>query len=240
MINKFKGQSAKFKIIVAITLLTFNFTLYTTTAVAVDSTPSADIKIKLDELKKEIASKAAQLKQAVNLKLKDKTYIGQIKTKTETDITLATDYGPKIVNINQDTNFDSNIKKKKYSAKLISEEDHVAALGDVDENGVLTARKVVLLPTTDSRPKTYLWGQIAAVSDKLLTIRDRNFKNIAASLQNSTTVKMGDFVILTGSLNKNNFFDTDFVYIIPQGGILKPKKIATPSARIASPSAKPK
>ena len=39
---------------------------------AVDSTPSAEIKAKLEELKKEIASKAAKLKQEVNRKLQNK------------------------------------------------------------------------------------------------------------------------------------------------------------------------
>ncbi|MBI2599722.1 hypothetical protein HYW43_02250 [Candidatus Daviesbacteria bacterium] len=211
-------------------------TLYPT--LAADSTPSADIKIKLEELKKEIASKAAQLKQVIDQKLKDKAYVGKIKLKSDTSLTLATDYGPKIVNINQDTNFDSKVKKQNYGAKSISEEDYIAALGDVDENGVLTAREVVLLPISNLQPKTYLWGQIAAISDKLMTLKDRSFKNVAASLMDSTDVKLGNFVILTGSIGKNNFFDTDFVYVIPQGVILKPKKLATPSAQTATSSDK--
>lgn len=202
---------------------------------AVDSTPSADIKIKLDELKKEIASKAAELKQLIDQKLKDRAYVGKIKTKSDTSLTLATDNGPKIVNINQDANFESKVKKQIYAAKLMTEEDYIAALGDVDENGVLTARQIVLLPKTEEQSKTYLWGQVAAISDKLVTLKDRSFKNMAASLIDSADVKIGNFVILTGSLGKNNFFDTDFVYVIPQGGILKPKKIATPAAQISSP-----
>lgn len=230
----------KFKIIVTITLLTFNFTLYTTTAIAVDSTPSADIKIKLDELKKEIASKAAKLKQLIDQKLKDRAYVGKIKTKSDTSLTLATDNGPKIININQDTNFKSKVKKQIYAAKLITEEDYIAALGDVDENGVLTARQIVLLPKIEEQSKTYLWGQVAAISDKLVTLKDRSFKNMAASLLESTNMKLGNFVILTGSQNKNNLFETDFVYVIPQGGILKPKKIATPAAQVSSPSASEK
>ncbi|OGE25098.1 hypothetical protein A3C26_02040 [Candidatus Daviesbacteria bacterium RIFCSPHIGHO2_02_FULL_39_12] len=240
MINKFKIQSSKFKIIVAITLLTFNFTLYTATAIAADSTPSAEVKIKLEELKKEIASKAAKLKEVIDQKLKDKAYVGQVKLKSETALTLATDYGPRIVNINQDTNFASKVKKKNFSAKVIFEEDYIAALGDVDENGVLTAREVILLPTDDSRPKTYLWGQIAAISDKIITLKDRSFKNMAVSLPDSADFKIGNFIILTGSFGKNNFFETDFTYIIPQGGILKPKRFATPSAQTSSPAAKPK
>lgn len=208
---------------------------------AADSTPSADIRAKLEELKKEIASKAAKLKQEVNRKLQDKVYIGKVKSKSTNSLTLATRNGPKIASVNQDTVFESNVKsKQKFSQSTIAEEDYLAFLGDVDETGVLTAKKVILLPTPDSQLKTFLWGQTISSSGKLFTLKDKGSKNIAISLPNLSLVKVSDFVILTGSMGKNDIFDTEFVYVIPQGGILKPKKIATPSAKIASPSATPK
>lgn len=220
----------------AIFLRTTNYELRT--VYAADSTPSANIKTKLEELKKEIASKAAKLKQEINRKLKDKAYVGSIKLGSETSLTLAAFSGPKIVSINQDTVFESKLKsKKKVSQESLSNEDYVAALGDIDETGVLTARKIILLPTTNSQLKTYLWGQIISISDKLITLKDKSFKNVAASLPLNSQVKLNDFVILTGSVDKNDIFDADFVYAIPQGGILKPKKVATPSAKLASPSA---
>lgn len=217
---------------------------------AADSTPSADVKSKLEQLKKDIASRAAKLKQEIDKKLTNKAYVGKVKTKSKTSITLATRTGPKIVSINQDTVFDSQIKGKKYSLKLVSEEDYLAALGDIDETGVLIAKKIILLdpkPLT-LNPKSHLWGQIVAVSEKLATLKDKEQKNIAVSLPKQTSVKEGNFVILTGSMGKNDIFEAEFVYIIPQGGILKPKKVvypapngagATPSAKIATPSAKP-
>lgn len=223
------------------TLYIVNFT-FTKTASAADSTPSADIKIKLEELKKEIASKAAQLKKTVDQKLKDKAYVGMVKSSSDTSLTLAAESGPKMVSINQDTVFESQIKgRKKLSGKAISEDDYIAALGDIDETGVLTAKKIILLPSPNNeKPKTFLWGQIVSVSDRLATLKDREFKNVAASLPVSPTVKLNDFVIITGNKNKNDIFETGFVYVIPQGGILKPRKIATPSAKLATPSATPK
>ena len=230
----------KFKILLFLfVLLTFNFLLFTLPTFATDTSPSSDIKTKLEEFKKEIASKAAKLKQEISLKLRDKTYVGKVKTKSDNAITLATKNGPKIVNINQDSEFNSNIKGKKYSPKLISEEDYLAALGDVDEIGVLTARKIILLPSKTSETKTFLWGQIVAISDKLATLKDKNLKNIAVSFSTPATIKVSDFIILTGSMGKNDIFTAEFVYVIPQGGILKPKKVATQSAKIASPSATP-
>lgn len=199
---------------------------------AVDSTPSADVKSKLEQLKKDIASKAAKLKLDIDKKLTNKAYAGKVKAKSKSSITLATKTGPKIVSINQDTVFDSQIKGKKYSLKLISEEDYLAALGDIDETGVLIAKKIILLPTVNYQLPTHLWGQIVAVSEKLATLKSREQKNIAVSLPKQASAKEGNFVILTGSMGKNDIFEASFLYIIPQGGILKPKgKIATPSAK---------
>ena len=206
---------------------------------ASDSTPSADVKSKLEELKKEIASKAAQLKQFVDKKLKDKAYIGKVKTKSSSSVTLATKNGPKIVNINQDTQFDSQIKGKKYQQKSILEEDYLTALGDVDETEVLTAKKIFLLPTPNSELKTYLWGQVVAISDKLVTIKDRNLKNIAVSVSATSDIKVSNFIILTGILGKNDIFEAQFVYVIPQGGIIKPARPAGGPKKVATPSAKP-
>lgn len=197
-------------------------------AYATNSIPSADpntigtdIKTKLKELQKEIASKAAKLKQEISNKLTDKAYVGKVQTKGAFSITLASNGGPKIVSLNQDT----ILPKKK-----IAQEDYLAALGDVDETGVLTAKKVVLLPPATEQ-KTFLWGQIISVSEKLATLKDKDFKNVAVSLSISSKVRLNDFVILTGRKGKNDIFESEFVYVIPQGGIIKPKKVATPSAR---------
>ncbi|MBU1000471.1 hypothetical protein KKE78_03705 [Patescibacteria group bacterium] len=210
------------------------------TAVAVESSPSAQTQIKLEELKKEIASKAAKLKQVVNRKLKDKAYIGKIKSISDTSLTLATESSPKIVSINQDTVFENEIKKKtKLSGKTLVEDDYIVALGDTDEVGVLTARKVILLPESPEQQKTFLWGQIISISDQLVTIKNNESKNTALTLPSGSKVKLNNFVILTGFKGKNDIFKTEFVYIVPQGGIIKPKKIATPSSEISSPSAEP-
>lgn len=212
---------------------------------ATESTPSStlspDLKIKLDDLKKEIASKAARLKQEMNRKLLNKAYVGIIKTKTETTLTLASKTGAKIVTINEDTVFESKIKsKQKLSLKTLNEEDYIAALGDVDETQVLIAKKITLLPAP-KETKTYFWGQIISASNKLITVLERNQKNIAVSFSDASVKKgddtvtsddlsLRDFVITTGVLDESGILHAEFIYIIPQGGIIKPKT-ATPSGK---------
>lgn len=231
MIRKFIVYSLSFIVFVFVfTIYDIRYTIY-----AFDSTPSADIKAKLEELKKEIASKAAKLKQEINKKLQNKAFVGKVKVKSGNSLTLAVSSGPKIVSLNQDTVFESKVRSKKLSSSGLAVEDNVASLGDVDETGVLTAKKVILLPQSKAgqplAEKTYFWGQIIAISEKLVTIKDRSSKNIAVTNLNLSEVKLNDFVILTGTKNKNDIFNAEFVYVIPQGGFIKPKKTATPSAQ---------
>ena len=220
-------------------VILLGMTVMITPVFAAESTPSADVKSKLEELKKDIASRAAKLKLEVNRRLQNKSYVGNVKAKSQTSLTLATRTGPKIITLNQDTIFESNVKTKKFSGKTLAEEDYLAALGDVDEIGILTARKIILLPKPKEIEKTYLWGKIISISDDLVTLKNRDLKNIAVSL--TTTVKLNDFVILTGTKNENDIFEAEFVYVIPQGGFIKPKKVVypAPNGAGATQSAKP-
>ena len=251
--EKLKTQDARFKTTtqnLKLYVLRFSFALcalhftllilFIQPVYALDSTPSADIRAKLEELKKEIASKAAKLKQEIGRKLRDKAYVGKIQSKSPTSLTLAAASGPKIVSINQDTLFESKVKRKtKLSQKSLAEEDYISALGDTDEVGVLTAKKIILLPPPSETQKIHLWGQIISVSDNLTTLKTNDSKNVAAALPAGSGGGLNDFVILTGKKDKNEVFKAQFVYVIPQGASLKPKK-ASPSAKTATSSSQSK
>jgi len=234
--QKFNLKFKTFHFLLAI--LTFNFCLLTLPVYAADATPSADIKAKLEQLKKEIASKAALLKQEITKKLSDKAYIGKVSTKTDPSLTITTISGLKNIKINQDTVFESNIKaKSKFSIKTLAPDDYVAALGDIDESEVLIAKKIVLLTPPAGSTKSVLWGQIISSSDKIVTLKDKDLKSHAVSIANLKSAKLNDFVIITGTLGKNDIFQSKFIYTIPQG-MIRSQKIATPSATLrASPSA---
>lgn len=230
-----KGEALRGKLIIVFLLLllfySLPFTLHPT--FAADSTPSGDIAAKLKEFQKEAASKAAQLKELISKKLQNKAFVGNIESLSSTSLTLATDLGPRMVSINEDTEYESNIKsRQKFSDKTMKAGDYIATLGDADETGVLTARKIVLEASSSAQPKTYLWGQVISVSDELITIRDKEFKNTAVSLPKTEKVKLSDILILTGSLDKNNIFTAGYVYTVSESGLIKPKKTATPSAGI--------
>ncbi len=73
--------------------------IFASPAFALDSSPSADMKAKVEQFIKDSASKAAQLKKDLEKALQNKAYVGKIKTKSATAITLASKSGPRIVNI---------------------------------------------------------------------------------------------------------------------------------------------
>lgn len=220
-------------------------------AYAAESTPAADLKEKLSQLQKDIASKAAKLKQEINQKLQNKAYVGLVKSSSATSLTLANDHGAKIVSLNQDSEFSSHHKKViRYSLKTLKEDDFVAALGDVDENGVLTARKIILWPTPPPEAKIHLWGQVISLSDNLITLTTKDGKSVTVSVTSETNLEKdgkevslaqvlkNNFVIVTGVMGEEETLLADFIYLYSQPAFLKPKKIATPSAQ-ASSSASP-
>lgn len=236
-----KNYSSKFKIFVFLSLFSIQFSLFTSSAKALDSSPSAEVKVKLEALKQEIASKAAKLKAEVNKKLTNRAYIGVTKQKSKTSITIATKTGAKIVSVNQDTGYlDTSPAKKGYKAVTgldgIKEESNLVALGDIDDTSVLNARKVIILPPiTNHELKTQFWGQIIAISDNLITIKSKEGKNVAISQDKDTKVsaklKDNQIIIVSGLMGKNEILEAKLIHIISQ---LSNTPAATKSA---SPSA---
>ncbi len=246
---RIKIYDLRFTIFLTILILFINHQSFIINQVsAAESSPSADIKSKLEQLKEQIASRAAQIKQEISTQLQNKAYVGSVKTISENSLTLASLTGPKIVNINQDTVYENETSKAKYAFKNVEAEDYVAALGDVDETGVLTAKKIILMPK-DTTQKRIIWGQITTLGNNLV-IKAKDSKNTKILLQDETSfqkgneeitiddVKLNDFVIIVNSENTQGVLTANFIYVIPRGGIIRAKKIATPSAQEATKSSK--
>lgn len=240
-------KSSKFRVMNFIFIFLFALcTLHSalvTSALADESTPSSSIKEKLQQLQSAIASKAAKLKQEVDRKLKDKSYIGTIKSKTSSSITITSAQGAKTINTNQDTVYVNQLKpKSKITLSTLIAKDHIAALGDVDETGVLIAKKIVLLPTDNANSKTFLWGQVVTISEKTVTIKTKDRKNIPVTLPKLSEVKLNEYLILVGKMSDKEIFEAEFIHKLPQAGVLnlKLKNASQSATSSASPSAKPK
>jgi hypothetical protein len=215
------------------------------TVSAKTSSPSASIQEKLKALQAEIASKAAKLKTEINQKLNNKAYVGKVISKNTNSLIILTLSGNKSVKVNEYTTY----SVKNFAA--ITTDNYVAALGDVDDNDILTAKKIVVLKNAPFEP-TILSGTVTANTGSSLTLQQTDSSaNITFDIDSKTTVINAGTSILrseiqTGkviaavllkqistkeSSNSGNL-KARFIYL-PSNTSTKPK-VASPSATVAA------
>ena len=249
--KRVKNSELRIKSLLLVFLIfcTLNSTFLISPVFAQDSSPSADFKTKLKILQEEIASKAANLKSEVNKRLLNKVYAGFIKTISENGINLAPDSNPKNIILNEYTEYSA--KTSKISLKNLAEQDFIIALGDSDEKGVLTAKKVIKTSSNSATLQQAFYGSVTSVTPnitintnqgtKLKIITDKNTTfQLGKNTADIKKVLVGKPIIALGELNGENL-STRFIYIYPYAAT-KPLSIssssALPAGRQASPSGK--
>ena len=228
-----------FSILLLINILLAPLTL------AQESTQSAEIDPRLNELKREIASKAAKLKAEINKKLQNKAYVGTVETVIDDkNITITSNNGPRVITTTVDTIYRSQLPKSKTKVSLetIKQGDYLVALGDIDENTILTAKKIVILPSIPK--KTIVWGQVASLDKDSLQVLDKKGNSTEFVLDDPTIRKGGktvslktlaedDLVIVTG-LQDEDSLKVSSIFILPE------KAPALPSATKSAEEAEEK
>ncbi len=151
------------------------------------ASPSASLKDKIKALQTEIASRAAQLKQDVNKKLQNKVYVGVVQSKSPTSLVLVTRTGNKNITINEYTDY---VGDNKITAKTLAENDYVAALGDVDDNEVLIAKRIVRLPTTTNTERQVVAGTIMSFINPNVTLKTHSGQTLELTVDKSVSDKV--------------------------------------------------
>lgn len=238
--TNFTGFRLQVIVIILLLLFTVNCTLFTTYA----QEPSPETKAKIEEIKKGVASKAAELKQEVNEKLQNKAFIGIVSTVSTNSITLTTPAGAKIITLNQDTVYE-DVKKTN-----IKEGNYIATLGDIDDTGVLTAKKVVGLPKDDQEIKEVIIGEVSDNKDNVISVKQKDGQIIKINTSKNTSLKYGakkikleDIrvnlkVVVTG-YSEEEEINSSTVFVISDTTLDSEVKIASESAK-ATPSSSPK
>lgn len=182
----------KFQILIILSFIICNLTLLSP-VYAIESSSSAsmsaDLKIKLKALQDQIASKASQLKAEVSESLKNKAYVGAIKSKSDTSLTVATRSGSKIITVNEFTQYSITGKNipKKPNLKNLEADDYIAALGDIDETGVLTARKIIKVTQDKEEEKQVIFGQAITLKNSTITIQNKDGQSTTLSVDDNTS-----------------------------------------------------
>lgn len=199
---------------------------------------SASILGKLQELKTEISSKAAILETQISQKLQNRTYVGTIKSLKNNSWSLNSLSGQQQVRVNQDTTFLANGKQATQSAFTTG--DFVAALGDVDDNEVLTATQVVKLNPSDQLERQVISGQISQVNTNSVQIVPENKKTLTITIDDLTTYQIPAGEVKVDNLAVNNKVmaviekSKDGNWLARLIFILPPKQPTTPTQASAS------
>lgn len=201
---------------------------------------------KLEGLKKEAASIAANIKKEIDQKIQNKAYVGIIQSKSEEKLVILTKSGPKTVLVDEFTNF--LIKGKKATLKDFDEKDTIASLGDLDDKGNQHGKRVIMLAGPIPAQKEVVWGQIVTLGDAIATLDTKDKQKFILNLSGKTSYQEGaleasssalrpaKYIVAVGDKNKNGALNTNFVYILPTAK-LEITKTASPSAK---PSSSPK
>lgn len=246
--KKWKIDNAKWTIKLIISLLAFCLFVNSqlsivNLAVAQTSSPSGSLIQKLDDLKREIASKAAEIKNDINKKIQDKAVFGMILKIEDGQIIIAGLNNTKTVKYDEFTEI-LGIGGKKIAIKTLEENDSVAALGDVDDKSNLVARRIVFLETIATGSAEPVWGQIEKTAGPSITIKDKSGEKRTIVTTGTTVFYLGNnessiadakpekFMVARGTRLKDGSIRARFIYFIPAIGFTKPEnKVASASAR---------
>lgn len=202
------------------------------------ATQSAEIQSKLKDLESEIASKASQLKDQISKKLQNRAFIGSISSVDASGMEIRVGLNDKKVTFKDYT---------VYSGKKVTDQtdlkvgDPVAALGDVDPDEVLSAKKIIKLSSVPT-VKTITYGHITANDSHgiILTTLDNKQHSISTDKYTdiysdqgrvkSGAIKTGTAVIVSGIINQDNSIQASLIYLPPEPVISNTSE-ASPSAK---------
>src|SRR3989344_5954310 len=124
-----RHKARKFAVVFFVLLITYLVSPITISAQ--ESSPSGSLLQKLNELKSDIASKAAKIKSEVNKKVQDKAIMGSILNISDNEMTIQALTSEKTIKYDEFTEI-IGLKGKKITLKTLEEKDNIAALGDMD------------------------------------------------------------------------------------------------------------
>ena len=156
---------------------------------------------RLDILKKEIASQAAKLRSVMDEKLQNKFYKGTITQvdSSANKIMISNDDTLSTILVNEYTNYDNKLSPKQNSFKSLQKDQFIVALGDLDDNGQLLARKIVVTTPPTFKLSVYS-GSIESIDSQQFVVKTADNQLVTVHFAPTTTVLMKDKKEATSSL----------------------------------------
>lgn len=151
-----------------------------------------------------------------------KAFVGTVSKVANQSLSLDTKSGPQVIKTDDETEIvDEN--RKEIGLENIKLEDNLVAMGYLDEDGVLEAKRIVLTPEPGEDKREVAAGIVVDISKEslLITLKNENkVKTYTILVNNKTDVKQkednqidkgefkeiaeGDFLIAIGAPEEDN------------------------------------
>lgn len=150
---------------------------------AVTPTASPSAILTPEPTNTKLEEKIAEVRQAIKDKVEKKAFVGNILEITDSTLTLNNFRGKQRVRIMEDTVIIGS-NKKEAQLKDLAVDDRVIAMGEVDPNGTLEAKRVVeiIIPTTPVAKRIIFFGTVTGTDLKLLQITLTAVNNLDQTL----------------------------------------------------------
>ena len=138
-------------------------------------TPTSTEDEKVQEIREAINQKVQQIKE----KIEKKAYVGNILEITDSTITLSNFRGKQRVRITEATTLIGS-DKKTIKVTDLAVGDKVIALGEISENEILEAKRVIVVPArkTATPKRLVINGKITTIDTKKSAITVTSIKNL--------------------------------------------------------------
>ncbi len=165
---------------------------------SVTASPSAQPTSTEDEKVKEIRDAIKEKVNEIKEKIEKRAYVGIISQITDATITLDNFRGKQRVRLISTTKI-VGTAKNEIKAKDLALEDKVIAMGDLAENEILEAKRVLVIPKPKTTPlkRTLYIGTITAINGRTAIITVTDLKNPDVNLDFS--VDKDTYLALAGS-----------------------------------------
>lgn len=221
------------------------------------SSASSSLLQKINEIKEKAASKAADFISEVAKKMQNKAYFGKIYSISGDNIKIELANNSFDISVNEYTKYASSLKnaKKITGTKDLKDGDFISVLGDVDDKGVLNAKKLIKSNPIASGSASLVWGVVQKITGGTIIVKSSDSSeqtvtsygksNVFLGQQEGTLadIKPGRIIIARGKQTNSAGLTSTYIYIVPPSADAKPEKTpisSGPATFLASPSASPK
>jgi hypothetical protein len=177
-------------------------------AIVIDdvASPTGELKEKVQEIRQLVKEKVQEKLAEIKNREQKRAYVGEISAITGSTITLETKRGTKNVLVNEETNI-VGPQRKTLKVTDLKVGDTIIAMGTVDPDGVMTAKRIVVVPKPPKAPplRRAVFGRVKEIDKNKQILTVVHLKKEEVSFQVKASDKTRITKKLDGKMQKIDF-----------------------------------